>query len=261
MQKHIILFFIFTLTVFGVGIKTPLLSIDEATQTATIKVKKIDLGMSGFIVQKLGQENASILKNTTVISYDKNTQIATLKMQEFDQLEQNALPVGKWKVKVGDIAILASGYSRALLIAPNEDIYYRITKATRGVQWIHPDIFVTILSYNGHKTPLKEDFNTVSIAGSFGLVFLYLDKNLFTLDSKSMRVLNISEAPLKQESVKLPFFSRLEEITTDWYHYFDSASKEIPGYEEYYYSFLLENNPKNEKLKELHQQYLKKEIN
>ena len=192
------------------------------------------------------------------MSHDKKTEIATLKLGEFDQLVQNSLPTGKWKAEVGDIAILAFGYTRALLIAPNEEIYYRITKATKQLQWIHPDIFATILSFNGHPTPLKNDFNRMSISTAAGLIFFYLNQKLYTVDAKSLKVLNISNAVLTQDSTKLPFFSRIENIEAGWFSWFDDGAQTLEDYEEYYYMLLRENNPNNMQLQEEHRKYQNK---
>jgi len=254
-RKYIVLFFISALTLFGGVIKAPILSINESAQTVTVKVKNIDVGVSGFVVHRLGKYNASILNDLTVVNYDKSTQIATLKMGEFDQLVQNSLPTGQWKVEVGDIAVLAFGYSRALLIAPNEEVYYRITRATKQLQWIHPDIFATTLSFNGHATPLKEDFNKMSIATSAGLVFFYLNQKLFTVDAKSLKILNVSNAALTQDSVKLPFFSRVGKIESNWFSWFDEGADEIEDYEGYYYKLLSENNPNNKALQNEYKKY------
>ncbi len=248
MIKHLSLFFIFTLTLFSAVIKTPIASVNNEDQTATVRVNKVDVGVSGFVTHRHSQANASILKNVVVTAYDETSRIATLKMKDFNQLTQNALPSGNWKVEVGDIVVLAFGYSRALLIAPNEEVYYRITKATRGVQWIHPDVFVTILSFKGHPTPLKKDFDSMNLATSIGLVFFYINKKLFTVDAKSLKVLNISDAPLQQSSTKLPFYSRIENIEAAWW---GEGSNELESYEPYYCSLLIENNPQNKEIQEI----------
>lgn len=251
MTKQIILFFIFSITLFASVIQAPILSVNESAQTVTIKIDRIDVGVSGFIVHRLGKYNSSILKDTTVIDFDSSTKIATLRMMEFNQLVQNALPKGNWKVEVGDIAILAFGYSRALLIAPTEEIYYKITRATKQLQWIHPDFFATILSLNGHPTPLKKDFKEMSISTSAGLLFFYLNQKLLTVDAQSMKILNISTVRLNQDSAQLPFYSRVEQIESNWYNWFDKGSKDLAGYEQYYCSLLAKNNPKNAQLREI----------
>jgi len=250
--KHIFLLFIFTLTLFGGVIKKPILSVDLEKQLATIEISKVNVGITGFLVHRVSAKNSTILYSLEIISYDTETKIATLKMGQFNQLRQNSLPHGRWQAEVGDIAILAFGYSRALLIAPSEDVYYRVTSASSQVQWVHPDIFATILSFSGHPTPLKEDFKKMSIGTAAGLVFFYLDQKLYTVDSQSLKVINISVAPLKQESVKLPFYSRVEEIEANW---FGEGSDELESYEPYYFELLIKHNPNNAQLLEFYDDF------
>lgn len=143
---------------------------------------------------------------------------------------------------------LAFGYTRGLLIAPNDEIYHRVTRGVKHLQWVHPDIFATILSFNGHPTPLREDFSKLSIATSVGLVFLYLDEKLFTVDAKSFKILTITEAKLKQESTKLPFYTRVEEIDASWW---GEGSSDLESYEPHYYELLQEANPEHKELKNI----------
>ena len=247
-MKHIIIFFILSIGLLAGVVKTPILSVDNVNNLVTIKVDKIDVGVSGFLVHRLSQRTSSILKSLEVVHYDENTKIATLAMMKFDSLQQNALPSGNWEVEVGDIAILAYGYSRAFLIAPSEEIYYRITKSTSSVQWLHPDIFTAILSFNGHPTPLKEDFAQMSNETAVGLIFFYLHKNLFTVDARSMKIINITSAPLNQESVQLPFYSRITEIDAAWW---GEGSDQLEAYEPYYCKLLIDNNPKNKEIQNI----------
>jgi len=240
-MKKLLLLVTLTLQLLANTIQVPLFSFNEKSNTATIKVKNVDVGVSGFIVHNITSEHTSILKNVVVASFDKEKHIATLKVSDFTGLRNNALPTGKWNVEVGDNVILAFGYSRALLIAPSEEIYYRISKSV-NIQWLHPDIFATILSFNGHPTPLKEDFSAMSIATSVGLLFVYLDKKVFTVDVKSFKILTISDAPLVQDSVVLPFYTRVEEIDAAWW---GEGSDELEEYEPYYYELLVKYNRKN----------------
>ena len=230
---------------FASLVKSPLKSVDLENEIATIKIAKIDVGMSGFIVHSLSDNHSVILKSVVVESFDKASGVATLKMSKYEALAHSALPKGRWKVEVGDSAVLAFGYTRAFLVAPSEEIYHRITTATKDLQWIHPDIFATILSFNGHPTPLKEDFEQFSRATSVGLVFLYLNERLYTVDIKSFKILNISQAPLVQDSVVLPFYMRVKEIEEAW---FGEGSDPLEDYEPHYYSLLVKFNKKNREL-------------
>ena len=228
-------------------VKSPIVTLDSDENIATIKINKIDVGMSGFIVHEIAPDHTSILKNVVVKSYDKTTQIAILKMSDYTGLRNNALPTGNWSVVVGDTAVFAFGYSRALLIAPSEEIYHQVSKSIK-IQWIHPDIFATILSFKGHPTPLKEDFEAMSDASSVGLVFIYLNKKLFMLDIKSFKILTINDAPLVQDSIKLPFYTRIEEIDANWW---GEGSNELESYEPHYYELLVAFNKKDKNLYEI----------
>ena len=247
-MKYLYLLLIFTSVAFGSIIKSQIVSIDELNKIATIKIDKIDIGMSGFIIHKISDNHSVILKSIEVKSYNTDTKTATLGIDEYTVLKQNSLPSGTWHVKIGDTAVLAFGYSRGFLVAPNEDIYYRITKSTKNFDWVHPDLFATILSFNGHPTPLKEDFVDLSTATSVGVIFIYLDKKVFTIDSKSFKILSISEAPLVQDTTKLPFFTRVEKIEANWW---GDGSDELKDYEPHYYELLVNSNKQNKELYEI----------
>jgi hypothetical protein len=243
-MKHIILLTLLAFELVASMIQAPLLSVDNEKEIATIKVDKIDVGVSGFLIHKISDGHSSILKNVHVVAFDPATNIATLKMEEFNALRNNSLPTGKWKPVLGDSVALAFGYSRALLIAPSEEIYHQITKSVQ-IQWVHVDIFATVISYRGHPTPLKEDFEAMSIASSVGLLFVYLDKKLYTVDIKTFAILNISDAPLVQDTTQLPFYSRVQEIEANW---FGEGSDVLESYAPHYYELLIEYNPKNREL-------------
>ena len=247
-MKYLLVLVLFVLELFSSVLESKIVSVDNDKKIATIKIEKIDVGMSGFIVHKFTKNHSSILKNIVVESYDKNSKIATLKMSEYDDLKHNALPKGLWKVQVGDTAVLAFGYSRAVLITPSADIYYTITRSAKSVQWIHPDIFATLLSSNGHPTPLKEDFDNMRISTAIGLYFFYLENKLFTVDANSFKILNISDAKIEQKNIKLPFYSRVDKIDQAWW---GEGSNPLEEYSPHYYELLVTYNKNNKKLLEI----------
>ena len=255
MIKYIFLLFILASSIFADAIVTPIMSVDEDAKKATVKIEMVNVGMSGFITHKLAGNHSSILKDVVIESYDEKSKIATLKMSDFALLKQNSLPKGNWKVQVGDSAVLAFGYSRALLIAPNEEVYYRVVKAAPNIQWVHPDIFATLLSFNGHPSPQKKDFLEGANAASYGLIFLFLNQKLFTIDSKSFKILNISDAPLKQDSAQVPFYTRVTTINKAWW---GAGSSIMKAYEPYYYELLLEYNEDNQELHKLYDTFKNK---
>ena len=243
-MKYIFSVFVILMNLHAYVIESPLLSVDNEKELATINVDKIDLGMSGFVYHKLAPDHTSILKNAVITQYNNETKIATLKLSDYTGLRNNSLPNGKWSLQIGDIAVFAFGYNRSVLVAPSEEIYHQITKSVK-TEWIHPDLFATILSFRGHPTPLKSDFDAMSVAMSIGLLFIYLDKKVYMLDIKSFKILSISDAPLVQDSVKLPFYSRVQEIDANW---FGEGNDELEAYEPHYYELLVKFNKENKKL-------------
>lgn len=246
-MKQIAVLLIIALELFGVVVKSPVVAINEDATEVTIEIEKIDVGVSGFIVHGIDKEHTTILKNAVVKSFDEKNKVAKIAISEFNALSSSALPSGRWDVKVGDTAVLAFGYTRALLIAPNEDIYYRVTKSS-NVQWIHPDIFATILSFNGHPTPLRSDFTQMSSSSSVGLVFIYLDERVYTLDAKSFKILAITDAKLEQKEANLPFYTRVPEIDANWW---GEGSDELEEYEPHYYELMIKANQDNRELYEI----------
>lgn len=245
-MKYILVLILFVLELFSSVLESKVVSIDNEKNIVTIEIQKIEVGMSGYIVRQFTHSSSSILKNVVVESFDKNTKIATLKMSEFNDLKNSALPLGLWKVKVGDTVVLAFAYSRAVFIAPNADIYHFITRDTPSIQWVHPDIFATILSSNGHPTPLKEDFDEMRVSATIGLYFFYLQNKLFTVDARSFKILNIADINIEQKDTMLPFYSRVDEIDSAWW---GEGSDELQEYEPHYYELLVSHNKDNKKLK------------
>jgi hypothetical protein len=78
-----------------------------------------------------------------------------------------------------------------------------------------------------------------------GLIYFYLNQNLYTVDAKSFRVLNISKASFTQEKVQLPFYTRVKEINANWW---GAGSNELKVYAPYYYSLLIKYNKDNKAL-------------
>lgn len=242
-MRYIIFLVLMKMALFGAYIESKIVTVDG--DEATISLPEVDIGVSGFVVRILAPDHSMIVSSATVISFEKESQKATLKLEPYTLFRNNNLPTLKLKPKAGDKVILAYGYDRGLLIAPNEEIYYTLTRAMKNETFVHPDVFATLLSYHGHPTPLKEDFSGFCSNVTVGLLFFYLEKKLYTVDCHSFRILNVQDAPLEQHSKKLPFYSRIEKIEANW---FGEGSDELEDYEPYYYELLYEYNPKNETL-------------
>lgn len=242
-MRYIFFFVVTKIVLFGAYIESRIDTIDG--DKATVSLSQADVGISGFVVHTVAPNHSMIVAGATVVDFDRQRQVATLKLTPYTLFRNNNLPTLKLKPQAGDKAVLAYGYDRGLLIAPNEEIYYTLTRSMRDETFVHPDVFATMLSYHGHPTPLKEDFSGFCNNVTTGLLFFYLEKKLYTVDCQSFKILTAQNAPLEQKSEKLPFYSRVEKIEANW---FGEGSDELEDYEPYYYELLYKYNPKNQTL-------------
>lgn len=227
-------------------ISTPLLDIDG--EHASIEAPQLRVGMSGFIVRQFDATHSTIIANARVEQTNPSNNRAIVRISKYDGLHQDALPSGSWSPKPSDKAVLAYDYGRALVIAPDEDTYDAITKSISGIEWIHPDNYATYLSYEGHPTPLVEDFHNYCTANSIGLLYIQSAQTLFTLDCKSFTLLESTPSVQKTAEAQTPFFTHIQTIRSAWW---GEGSSRLDAFEPYYLEQIALNNPKNQKLYEL----------
>lgn len=239
MHFHLLLF-ILPLALWANTGSSLLLEADE--RKATIKTASAQKGNSGFIVRHFSDSHSAIIANAVVTDIDPRNATAELEFSPYTGLRQNSLPNGNWTPKKGDRAILGFGYSRALIIAPTDEIYHTLSSRIPALQKVHPDEFAAYLSIQGHPSPTKEDFSSFCTAVSAGLLYLYVEDNLITADCKSMALLENTPLPLTRKDPKLPFYSRIEKIREGWW---GEGSDTLDAYDPHYLRLLAENNPDN----------------
>lgn len=228
-------------------ISTPLLTVEG--ERAAIEAPELRVGMSGFIVRKFDATHSTVIANARVEQTNPSNNRAILQISKYDGLHQNALPSGTWSPKPSDEAILAYDYGRALVISPDEDTYDAITKSIPNIEWIHPDNYATFLSYEGHPTPLVQDFHDYCTANSIGLLYIQSAQTLFTLDCKSFTLLESTPSVQKNASAQTPFFTHVPKIRAAWW---GAGSSRLGSYEPYYLEQMALKNSKNQKLYDLY---------
>ncbi len=246
-MKKLLLLTLLPLFLFSADLHMPVLTVSDDSKSATVKIKQIAKGVHGFVVRHFTNDHSVIVADAYVSEFDPATEVATLALSEYVGLKQNSLPNGNWHVQVGDEVILAFGYTRALLLAPNDDIYYIVTKNIRGVEWIHPDNFATYLSHQAHPTPTKDDIAGYCTLAEIGLFYTYVNNALFTLDCQTMSLIQLTPVALEENKLMLPFYSRVEEISTSWWVW-GKASRELEEYDPHYLEMLVENNRESKPL-------------
>ncbi len=227
-------------------ISSPLL--DLQGERGTIDAPQVKEGMSGFVVRHFDATHSSIIANARVEEVNPSTHRATLSFSQYDGVKQNTLPSGKWTPKISDEVVIAYDYTRGLLIAPNDDTYTKIAKSLPSIEWIHPDLYATYLSYEGHPTPLVKDFHNFCTSNSIGILTIQSSDTLFTLDCKNFALLEIAPSVPENNVTITPFFTRVATIRGAWW---GEGSSKLKSYEPYYLEQIALNNPKNKELYEL----------
>jgi hypothetical protein len=229
------------------SITTPLLDVDH--DRATITAENLREGMSGFILRKFDATHSTIIANARVEQTNPANGRAILRLSPYDGLRQNSLPSGNWSPKPADTAVLAYDYERALLITPNDDSYYAISKSIAGIEWTHPDNYAAYLSNEGHPTPLVEDFKDYCTANSIGLLYIQSAQTLFTLDCKTFTLLQTTPSLITSEKAMTPFYNRVPTIRAAWW---GKGSSRLDSYEPYYLEQIALKNSHNKELYELY---------
>jgi len=243
-MRLFLLALLFSTTLFGLinaPIHTPVTSVDEENEEITITtIKNTQVGMYGVVSHWFNKTHSVALMWVEITKIEDDT--TTLSLIPILVLEQSALPSGTWKVKVDDDVALGYNYQRALLIAPNASIYKKITKYHNDRQWVHPDIFASTLSSNGHPSPLKEDFAQVCRANNIGTIAFMFDKSIITVDCQSFIIIKNKSTTIQSKERQVPFYTRVPHIENNW---FGSGSNDIENYDAYYVDLLAEHNPDN----------------
>jgi hypothetical protein len=189
---------------------TTVQSVDLEKEIITINSdQRLQIGMYGVISHRFDAVHATALSWVEVSEI--TDQSTTLKLIPIYALEQSALPTGNWQPKVGDEVMLPYNYHRALLIAPNRQMYNIITRYHKDKKWVH------------------------------------FDKSLITVDCHSFTILENVSVNVENNETQLPFYTRVSHIEANW---FGEGSDELEDYAPHYINLLVEMNPENQWIKD-----------
>lgn len=179
-------------------------------QDKLLKIPAMDLqiGESGIITRQI-KDNEFIIANATVA--DINNGVATIIHTPFNAIKQEYMPMPIGEPKEGDKIIFRILYNHAIAIAPNQNTYQAILQSNPNLSFVNSDIFASYLSKNGVNMPKPKDFAGFCAKFDVGLVLLATSSNILTLDCQSLNVLEKKAFTHKENSTKLPFFTRFSD--------------------------------------------------
>ena len=104
------------------------------------------------------------------------------------------------------------------------------------MEFIHPDIIGSYLSYNYKPNPSRDDFRKMCSQSAAGLIFIAMNEESVFADCQSFEVLK----KFKSGSVayyQLPFYTRVKDIDTVFWKF---GSSKISDFDRHYKSLLKE---------------------
>ncbi|MBD3841404.1 MAG: plasminogen-binding N-terminal domain-containing protein [Campylobacterales bacterium] len=197
--------------------------------TALVEIAGLQVGESAIFVHTTQDNNQLIVSGATVVSASANN--AVLKLNPINPIEQNAIPTTLYKPQVGDMVVVKHLYDTALIIAPNIEAKNYVKSLFPKKNFINEDFFASYLKIQENPIPTKEDITEFCKNNQIGLVFIVANKKAYALDAISFEVLDKEYLGIQSDEIKVPFFTRIDEIETGL---FDFGADKIENYDKHY---------------------------
>ncbi len=214
-----ILFILFFITAIcsstnAIDVKNKIVVTIPHQDSSAIKIPAVSLkvGESGIVTREV-QNNEFILGNAIVSSI--NDGVATITITPFEAMNERYMPRPLGEVGEKDKIIFRILYARALILAPNQNVYQEVLSQNKGIDFIHPDIFATFLAQNDVNMPDTDSFKMFCDKFSVGLIFIATNGNTNILDCQSFRIIDSENYPQKDSTSQSPFWTRISDESLD----------------------------------------------
>lgn len=201
---------------------------DITKEQAVIKNSDLIKGQSGVIITG-GNNIPLIIAAATVINIDGQNAIINYKNEPL--LEQDSIPTSKLKPKDGDIFLANHFYKTSVMIVPNFEAKQLLIKHFPDQNFINEDFLASNLKLEKEPLPKKKTIEDFCKKNQIGTIFLIASDKLFILDAISFDVLEIQYFKTKDRSMKVPFFSKIDDIEKGFW---DFGENKIKDYDQYY---------------------------
>ena len=238
MKRILLILSVFLAYAFGAEFNMPryetaLISVSQGTGEITDS-PTIAVGSSGVVMHDFGSGASSIIARAVVT--EKSAGRVQVRFEVFDMLTQEALPLPKILPASGDKVILNFLYDRALIVAPNVEIYEQVSKAFPGITFVHPDLGGAYLSYNRKPNPSRDDFRKMCNQSAAGLIFIAMNNEALFADCQSFEPLKRFQSGAVKY-YQLPFYTRVKDIDTVFWKW---GSEQISDFDRHYKALLKE---------------------
>lgn len=177
-----------------------------------MKIPALDLkvGESGIITRNINGNN--FILGIAIVN-DVNDGVATIETKKFESIKNIYMPNPIGTPNEGDKITFRILYDRALIIAPNQNIYQEILNNNKNIDFIHPDIFASYLATNDIQEPQSDDFRRFCNKYNIGIIFITKENYIDIFDCQSFKVITTDSITIKDTSTQKPFYTRLSDET------------------------------------------------
>ncbi len=198
---------------------------DTTKDTAIIPIGNLKIGQSGIIVHNNLTYDSLIIATASVI--DTTNSSSTIEITKDNVLEQNAISTSNLKIQNGDKFILNHLYQTSLLIVPNFETKKLLQSNYSSVNFLNEDFFASHLKLLNTPIPTKRTIQVFCKDNQIGTVFI--------VDVITFNVIYTEKLNIKDRKIKVPFYSKVENINQN---IFDFSDDEIKDYSKYYKKLL-----------------------
>ena len=162
-------------------------------------------GMSGIVIHNYGN-GLSAITNATVSQGNGHASLLS-----YEAIPHENIPNIQTTATKGDRVIFGNFYSNALVIAPNRDVYRKIT-TTYKKTWIHPDAYALDFMKEGETQLTLESLKKFAQLNQVGLVLIVTSTQLLILDPISEQFLGAVPMQVNQANAMAPFYARFKQM-------------------------------------------------
>jgi len=219
-MKMVFILFVLVAELFAYEVKINNVSKCDIEINQTVKK-----GTSGVVL--CPYENREIICARAVLYGNKG------KLKIYDNLENSSFALPVVKPKKGDKIVLGKDYNRILIIAPNQEAYFKMQEKFKNKTIISSDMLAAFLD----EVPTRKDFINFAKKMDIGIYIFVLDK-IYVVDAYSFYAINSFD--YKKVEYKKPFFMTYNNINLQSGLFKYMFKSKIKNFEKYYKSLIKE---------------------
>ncbi|CAA6798532.1 MAG: Unknown protein [uncultured Sulfurovum sp.] len=215
-MKKILFFVLLTsYALFANSLPNSMSSTVKEVSNDTIQLSSnIPAGMSGIIIHNYGNGLSAITHTAISLGNGKAS------VEPYTAIIHKNIPAIQTTVAVADKVIFGNFYNNALLIAPNQRAYQKITQKFKRT-WIHPDAFALNFMQKNETSLSLDILHDFAKNNQIGLVLVVTQDRLLIIDPISKVVIGNAALPANLGAPMTPFYARFEQMNLSIFNFSD----------------------------------------